>query len=99
MNFNVVFKPEADADFGNLPPMVASLLLVEIDRLAADPEGLRSPWHFPYRPVEWIFKTSFEVEGLCWVFRVGFEYDAHDPLTLNLLYIAAQSLPPNSPTV
>jgi hypothetical protein len=48
MSYVAKLTPDAEADLARLPPMVASHVLDQLDRLAADPVGLSQPPSFPH---------------------------------------------------
>ena len=74
MSYAVVLGPEAEEDLARLPPLVASFLLDELDRLAADPVALSRPSHVPYPPNAQAFRTRFEHEGVRYFFHIQFKY-------------------------
>ena len=91
MSYGVEFAAEAEADLAALPPIAASLLLDEVERLATDPVGLSRKSHFPYLPGRQLFSTRCTAEGATYVFTVLFRY-GQDEQTLYILQIAMQTL-------
>ncbi len=73
MRFAVEWEDEAEQDLAALPPLLASHVLDEIDRLADDPVRLSRPSHFPYRPAQ-AFQFSGELEGRTYYLTVLFHY-------------------------
>ncbi len=93
MSFAVVLSPEAEEDLGKLPPLVASYVLDELDRLAANPGGLRRPSHFPYLPGAQAFHCEpYEHEGVRYFPYVQFKY-GQDEQSLYILFIAMPHRP------
>lgn len=74
MSYAVVWAPDAEEDFRKLPPLVASHLLDEIDRLSEDPVVLSRRSHFPYRPDRQMFRVAREHEGKVYHIYVLFKY-------------------------
>ena len=92
MSYSVAYSPEAESDLAKLPPLVASFLLDEIDRLATDPVGLSRPAHFPYPPIGQAFHCGpFEHEGVRYTFYVCFRY--HREEAIHVEFIATSSVP------
>jgi hypothetical protein len=91
MSYGVEFAAEAEADLAALPPVAASLLLDEIERLATDPVGLSRKSHFPFLPGRQLFSTRCAAEGTTYVFTVLFRY-GQDEQALYILQIATQTL-------
>jgi hypothetical protein len=91
VSYAVAYSPEAEEDLGKLPPLVASFVLDEIDRLAADPVALSRPAHFPYRPVGQAFHCGpSEHEGVRYSFYVCFTY--HREEAIHIQFIAATTI-------
>ena len=91
MTYSVVYGNKAEAKLGALPPMVASKLMDEVDRLAcADPYELLEPWYYLYRPVGWYFSCDLEDDdGRRYGVKCGVEVRQPDR-TVWIEYIAWQ---------
>jgi len=48
MSYGISLTPDVEADLARLPAMLASHVLDQLDRLAADPVGLSRPPAFPH---------------------------------------------------
>lgn len=92
MGFAVVLSPEAERRLDQLPPIVASFLLDELDRLAANPHGLSVKAHFPYPPIGQAFRTQFEHDDVRYFFYIAFRY-GQDEQSLYVEFIAMNTRP------
>ncbi len=93
MSYRIVFSGEAEADFGRMPPLVASSLLDGIDALSAcpDPYKVCVPGFLPYRAA-WIFQYRCEVDGDRWLCNVAVAIDQVKRL-IELVWIHPQKVP------
>jgi hypothetical protein len=48
MSYTISLTTDAESDLARFPPMLASHVLDQLDRLAADPVGLSRPPSFPH---------------------------------------------------
>jgi hypothetical protein len=92
MRFTVEWANEAEEDLDALPPLLASHVLDQVDRLAGDPTGLSAPSHFPYRPGQ-MFQFSREFERRTYYFTVLFHYRP-DEQTIVLEAVGYMPRPP-----
>jgi len=92
MGFVVEWEDEAEQDLAALPPLMASHVLDQVDRLADDPVRLSRPSHFPYRPAQ-AFSFSYRSEGRTHYLTVLFHYRA-DEEGIVLQAIACLPRPP-----
>lgn len=87
MSYAVVWEPDAQQDLDRLPPLLASVILDEIDRLAQRPTELSLPPSFPHplfpKYQFWGFngKHRYHVTVL-------FQY-SQDERSIHILYIGA----------
>jgi mRNA-degrading endonuclease RelE of RelBE toxin-antitoxin system len=92
MSYAVVWGPEAEADYAQLPPLVQSKLLDAIDELASDPVRLSVRSHFPYRIDRQLYWASVKHEdGRTYHINVLFRY-VPDETTIYLTEIAWQAV-------
>lgn len=89
MRYAVVYSDKASGKLDQLPPLVASHVMDEIDRLAADPVGLSGPAHFPYRPVGQAFHPEpYENEGIRYYFYVAFTYQREEAIFIEFIAVS-----------
>ena len=92
MSYNVAFEDEASEGLLRLPPLIASKVLDEIDRLAQVPAGLSRPSYFPYLPVGQIYQFWCETaEDRFWI-SIFFQYSP-DETSIVVLAITGQNVP------
>ena len=94
MPFAVEWEDEAEQDLDTLPPLIASQVLDQIDRLAEDPVRLSKPSFFPYRPAQ-AFRFPCSFEGRTYHVTILFRYRA-DEQGIILELIACSPRPPAS---
>jgi hypothetical protein len=90
MGYGVEFSPQADEDLNKLPPVVASAVLDEIDRLAEDPVAKSKPSHFPYLPGRQIYQHRVDAEGEAWWVTVIFHYSQDEERIVILDIVATR---------
>jgi hypothetical protein len=92
MSYNVAYQDEASKALSKLPPIIASKILDEIDRLAQDPAALSRPSYFPYQPIGQIYQFWCEdTEHRFWI-SIFFQYSI-DEISIIVLAISAQEVP------
>src|SRR5437016_4668756 len=92
MSYSVAFEDEASQGLMRLPPVIASKVLDEIDRLAQDPAALSRPTYFPFLPVGQIYQFWCEdTQHRFWV-SVFFQY-SKDEKTIIILAVTGQEVP------
>jgi hypothetical protein len=92
VSYSVAYSPEAEDDLAKLPPLVASFVLDEIDRLATDPVRLSRPAHFPYPPAGQAFHCGpYEHDGVHYWFYVSFRYAREE--SIHVEFIATSASP------
>jgi hypothetical protein len=90
MSYGVEFTAQADDDLAKLPPLVASNVLDQLERLAEDPVGLARPSRFPFLPGRMMFQFNAEVEGSWWITAL-FRY-SEDERRIIILDLSAQQV-------
>jgi hypothetical protein len=92
MNYNVAYEDDASEALLRLPPIIASKVLDEIDKLAEDPAGLSRRAYFPYLPTGQIFQFWCEdADHRFWI-SVFLQYSV-DETGIIILAIAGQDVP------
>ena len=92
MSYNVAYEDEASEGLLRLPPVIASKVLDEIDKLAEDPAGLSRPSYFPYLPVGQIYQFWCEDGDRRFWVSVFFQYSP-DETSIIILAVTGQELP------
>jgi hypothetical protein len=94
MSFAVGWEAEAEEDLQRLPPVLASAVLDELDRIAVSPTRLSKPSHFPYRPAQ-AYEFSREFQGRTYYLTLLFHY-GQDEQTIVLDAIGCTPIPPRA---
>ena len=95
MSFAVEWGTEAEEDLDRLPPLLASIILDQVDLLAANPTRLSRPSHFPYRPSQ-AFEFSRRFEARTYYITVLFHY-GQDEQTIVVDAIGCNPRPSQQP--
>jgi hypothetical protein len=97
VTYTVVYMPDAETGLDRLPPMVASKVMDEVDKLECDdPYELLEPWYYLFRPVGWYYRFAIDEVEAMYFFHLGIEVNPHRRQVL-VVYIGVQIQPRRPP--